>query len=78
MAAPNKDTFSPVTAEQIFTEDPRYNALGIQTPGPTHVVDDGPENIAEIQRRMEEGLFSSDARNAIRPASRGEGRGRDR
>jgi hypothetical protein len=42
------------------------------------VTDDSSENLAEVQRRIEEGLFSSDAANAIRPVSRGLGRGRDR
>lgn len=42
------------------------------------VSDDSADNLAEIQRRLDEGLFSFDASHALRPVSRGQGRGRDR
>jgi hypothetical protein len=45
---------------------------------PRYITDDSAGNLAEVQRRMDDGLFSSDASNALRPASRGQGRGRDR
>jgi hypothetical protein len=42
------------------------------------VTDDGADNLAEIQRRIDEGLFSADGSNALRAASRGQGRARNR
>lgn len=42
------------------------------------VSDDSAHNLAEIQRRLNEGLFSFDASHALRPVSRVQGRGRDR
>lgn len=59
---------SPVRSQDIAPGRP---------PGRVRTVTDDPaDNAEEIQRRMDEGLFSFDASNALRPTSRG--RGRDR
>jgi hypothetical protein len=70
-----------VEHEELFGTERRYSPPGFNLTA-NHfvrtVTDDSAENLAELQRRIEEGLFSADAANAIRPASRGQGRARDR
>jgi hypothetical protein len=61
---------SPVRSQDIAPGRP---------PGRVRTVTDDPaDNAEEIQRRMDEGLFSFDASNALRPVSRGQGRARNR